>query len=78
MGLGPQRALPEGTPGGGGGGDKYVALVSGLCAGDEAGEPQRVALLVDWLAGLLGSAPEQAQVAQVCGHAPCCGTLRGA
>ena len=65
VGMGPQRALlEEGTPRGGGG-DKYVALASGLCAGDEAGEPQHVALLVDWLAGLLGSAPEQAQVAQV-------------
>lgn len=61
LGLGPQRPLPPPPQGG----DKYVALVSGLSVGDEGGEPVRVALLVDYLAGLLGSAPEQEQVAQV-------------
>ena len=55
-----QPPLPEAS-----GGDKYVALVSGLSVGDEAGEPARVALLVDYLAGLLGSPPEQEQVAKV-------------
>ncbi|CAL8463006.1 g2540 [Coccomyxa elongata] len=56
----PQSPLPEAT-----GGDKYVALVSGLSVGDEAGEPARVSLLVDYLAGLLGSPPEQEQVAKI-------------
>lgn len=60
MGPQPQLPLPEAT-----GGDKYVALVSGLSVGDEAGEPARVSLLVDYLAGLLGSPPEQEQVAKV-------------
>lgn len=57
----PQQPLLEATDG-----DKYVALVSGLSVGDEAGEPARVALLVDYLAGLLGGLPEQEQVAKVC------------
>ncbi len=56
----PQQPLPEATC------DKYVALVSGLSVGGEAGEPARVALLVDYLAGLLGGLPEQEQVAKVC------------
>jgi DNA polymerase delta subunit 2 len=48
-----------------GGPQKYVALVSGLGVGDDMGEQARVALLVDYLAGLLGGPPEQEQVAQV-------------
>lgn len=59
MGPQPQQPLPEAAS------DKYVALVSGLSVGDERGEPARVALLVDYLAGLLGSLPEQEQVAKV-------------
>jgi len=55
----PQEPLPEAQQ------DKYVALVSGLSMGDEAGEPARVSLLVDYLTGLLGSPAEQEQVAKV-------------
>ncbi len=65
MDLGPQRPLPRAPPSSSGGRDKYVALLSGLALGEEAGEPARVALVVDYLAGLLGSRPEQEQVAQV-------------
>ena len=69
MGPGPQQPLPQ--AGGGGRADRYVALLSGLALGEEAGEPARVALAVDYLAGLLGSRPEQEQVAQVRAHHAC-------
>lgn len=39
--------------------DKYVALVSGLGVGDDAGDPLKLSLLVDYLTGLLGSNEEQ-------------------
>lgn len=45
--------------------DKYVALVSGLSMGDVGGETASVALLVDYLAGLLGGPKEHEQVAKV-------------
>jgi hypothetical protein len=49
----------------GSGSRKYVALVSGLGVGGVSGEPLAVALLVDWLTGLLGGPEDQAQAAQV-------------
>ncbi len=58
-GLQPQQALPQASE------DKYVALVSGLSMGDEGGETASVALLVDYLAGLLGGPQEHEQVAKV-------------
>ena len=58
-GLQPQQPLPQAS------GDKYVALVSGLSMGDEGGETASVALLVDYLAGLLGGPNEHEQVAKV-------------
>ena len=42
-----------------------MALVSGLGVGGVSGEPLAVALLVDWLTGLLGGPEDQAQAAQV-------------
>ena len=42
--------------------DRYVALVSGLGVGDDAGDPLRLSLLVDYLTGLLGSNEEQNNV----------------
>ena len=42
-----------------------MALVSGLGMGDQGGETASVALLVDYLAGLLGGAKEHEQVAKV-------------
>ena len=58
-GLQPQQPLPDVPE------DKYVALVSGLGLGDQGGETASVALLVDYLAGLLGGAKEHEQVAKV-------------
>ena len=58
-GLQPQQPLPDAPE------DKYVALVSGLGMGDQGGETGSVALLVDYLAGLLGGAKEHEQVAKV-------------
>lgn len=58
-GLQQQQPLPQASE------DKYVALVSGLGMGDEGGETARVALLVDYLAGLLGGPKEHEQVAKV-------------
>ena len=58
-GLQPQQPLPDVPE------DKYVALVSGLGMGDQGGETASVALLVDYLAGLLGGAKEHEQVAKV-------------
>ena len=46
-----------------------MALVSGLGMGDQGGETASVALLVDYLAGLLGGAKEHEQVAKV-GRSP--------
>lgn len=60
-GMQAQQPLPQ--PGGP---DKYVALMSGLGVGDESGEQARLALLVDYLTGMLGGPPEQEQVAQAC------------
>ncbi|CAK0784791.1 hypothetical protein CVIRNUC_007995 [Coccomyxa viridis] len=58
-GLQPQQPLPDAPE------DKYVALVSGLGMGDQGGETASVALLVDYLAGLLGGAKEHEQVAKI-------------
>ena len=58
-GLQPQQPLPRAPE------DKYAALVSGLSMGDEGGETASVALLVDYLAGLLGGPQEHEQVAKV-------------
>ena len=65
-GLPPQPARSVPPAGGGGRGSrKYIALVSGLGVGGDAGEPLAVSLLVDWLTGLLGGPEDQAQAAQV-------------
>ncbi len=66
-GLPPQPARPL-PAAGGGGSRKFVALVSGLGVGGDAGEPLAVSLLVDWLTGLLGGPEDQAQAAQVQEH----------
>lgn len=42
-----------------------MALASGLGVGGAAGEPLAVALLVDWLTGLLGGPGDQARAAKV-------------
>ena len=62
MGMGPQSPLPEPSAGGH---DKYVALVSGLGLGLDGGNPLQLALLVDFLTGLLGGRDDQARAAQV-------------
>jgi len=59
--LGPQAPRPPPTAGGA---PKYVALLSGLGVG-AGGDPARLALAVDYLAGFLGGAAEQALAAQV-------------
>ena len=58
--MGPQRPLPsqQGEP-------KYLALVSGLGVGDEAADPQRLALVVDYLTGMLGDCREHTRISQV-------------
>ena len=43
----------------------YVALVSGLGVGDEEGDPLRLQLLVDYLAGALGAGQDQSVAARV-------------
>mmetsp|Transcript_17021 Transcript_17021/g.50801 ORF Transcript_17021/g.50801 Transcript_17021/m.50801 type:complete len:486 (+) Transcript_17021:287-1744(+) len=48
-----------------GNGRKFVALVSGLGIGGEAGDPLGLSLLVDWLTGVAGSPQDQALAAQV-------------
>ena len=53
---GPQPSLSE---------DKYVALVSGLGLGDDAGDPLKLSLLVDYLVGSLASNEEQTRVSKV-------------
>lgn len=45
--------------------DKYVALVSGLGLGGDAGDPLKLSLLVDYLVGSLGSNEEQTRVSKV-------------
>ena len=45
--------------------DKYVALVSGLGVGDDAGDPLKLSLLVDYLVGSLASNEEQTRVSKV-------------
>lgn len=45
--------------------DKYVALVSGLGLGDDAGDPLKLSLLVDYLVGSLASNEEQTRVSKV-------------
>lgn len=45
--------------------DKYVALVSGLGLDDDAGDPLKLSLLVDYLVGSLGSDEEQTRVSKV-------------
>ena len=52
----PQPSLSE---------DKYVALVSGLGLGDDAADPLRMSLLVDYLVGSLASDEEQTRVSKV-------------
>ena len=52
----PQPSLSE---------DKYVALVSGLGLGDDAGDPLKLSLLVDYLVGSLASNEEQTRVSKV-------------
>lgn len=66
-GLGPQRALP---PPGRDEDAKYLALVSGLGVGNEAMDPQRLALVVDYLTGVLGDAREHARVSQASSGLP--------
>lgn len=45
--------------------DKYVALVSGLGLGDDASDPLKLSLLVDYLVGSLASNEEQTRVSKV-------------
>lgn len=45
--------------------DKYVALVSGLGVGDDAGDPLKLSLLVDYLVGSLASNEEQTRVSKI-------------
>lgn len=52
----PQSSLSE---------DKYVALVSGLGLGDDAADPLKLSLLVDYLVGSLASNEEQTRVSKV-------------
>ncbi|KAL3142785.1 hypothetical protein ABBQ38_003084 [Trebouxia sp. C0009 RCD-2024] len=52
----PQSSLSE---------DKYVALVSGLGLGDDAADPLKLSLLVDYLVGSLASNEEQTRVSKI-------------
>ncbi|GBG66496.1 hypothetical protein CBR_g63079 [Chara braunii] len=66
-GLAPQQPLNR-TPAEEGGGPvspKYVALVSGLNAGSDGGNPLLIQLLVDHLSGYLGGDEDQGQSAEV-------------
>ena len=45
--------------------DKYIAFVSGLEVGNDAADPLRLSLVVDYLTGLLGSGEEQKLIAKV-------------
>lgn len=56
----PQSSLSE---------DKYVALVSGLGLGDDAADPLKLSLLVDYLVGSLASNEEQTRVSKVSSQA---------
>lgn len=44
--------------------DQYIALASGLHIGDEASNPTRISMLLDFLTGMLGSPPEQRMSSQ--------------
>ncbi len=57
--MAPQAPLPSLTE------DKYVALVSGLGVGDDAADPLKLSLLVDYLVGSLASDEEQTRVSKV-------------
>ena len=46
-------------------GAQYVAFVSGLHIGDEASNPARISMLLEFLTGMLGSSPEQTTSSQV-------------
>ena len=59
-----------------GGTAHYVAFLSGLAIGEEADNPARVSLLLDFLTGMLGSMPEQITSSQVrAGERDTCGTF---
>eukprot|EP00891_Asterochloris_glomerata_P002214 jgi/Astpho2/2214/e_gw1.00040.61.1_t len=45
--------------------DKYIAFVSGLEVGNDAADPLRLSLVVDYLTGLLGSGEEQKLIAKI-------------
>lgn len=57
--MAPQAPLPSLSE------DKYVALVSGLGVGDDAGDPLKLSLLVDYLVGSLASDEEQMRVSKI-------------
>ncbi len=57
--MAPQAPLPSLNE------DKYVALVSGLGVGDDAADPLKLSLLVDYLVGSLASDEEQMRVSKV-------------
>jgi DNA polymerase delta subunit 2 len=57
--MAPQAPLPSLSE------DKYVALVSGLGVGDDAADPLKLSLLVDYLVGSLASDEEQTRVSKV-------------
>lgn len=52
----PRPELPE---------DKYIALVSGLCVGETSSDAHRLALLIDWMTGLLGDPDLCRRIARV-------------
>ena len=62
-GMGPQHSLPppdrQDTDA------KYLAFVSGLGVGDESADPQRLALVVDYLTGMLGDSREHHRLSRV-------------
>lgn len=70
-GLAPQPPLPKAQE------DKYVALVSGLGAGDAEANPLLLQLLVDYLGGLLGGQQEQATVRRIVRVVVAGGLLKG-
>ncbi|DBA76745.1 TPA: hypothetical protein ACH3X2_008775 [Trebouxia sp. C0005] len=57
--MAPQAPLPSLSE------DKYVALVSGLGVGDDAADPLKLSLLVDYLVGSLASDEEQTRVSKI-------------
>lgn len=58
-GLAPQPPMPALNN------DKYVALVSGLSIGNEADDPLKLDLLLDYLAGKLGGEEERKTVSRI-------------